>query len=181
VKTTTIIIAAVLLVGAVGSCTPLEDSDAELPPPTALEEPALPDTTDVPDRSDTAPAPENSLSPCSGETRQAIEDTVVGQVSAFSDGDFEEAYSYASPSFQAGVPLEVFRQIISVNYPQLLDATNARSGPCEADVAGGVSTIVMRFDTALDPTYTLRYVLELVEDQWRIAGASQEPVADTVA
>jgi hypothetical protein len=125
--------------------------------------------------------PAVSFTPCTDPTRTAIEATVVGQVEAFSAGDFDTAYDFASPSFQAGMPREVFGTLIRASYPQLLEATNARSGPCDADEDFGVSTIVMRFDTPQETGYTLRYILELVDDQWRISGAAQEEVADTVA
>jgi hypothetical protein len=125
--------------------------------------------------------PTIALVPCSDGTRQAIEATVVGQVDAFSAGDFESAYQFASPDFQEGMPLEVFGTLIRINYPQLLEASNARSGPCDADEDNGVSTILMRFDTPSEPGYTLRYLLEYVGDQWRISGASREEIPDTVA
>jgi hypothetical protein len=175
------LVAACFLAGILAGCTPPDSPGVEPPQPAVSQEPTVPDVAPTPDEPETPPPPERSLGPCSSETRQAIEDTVVGQVTAFSDGDFEAAYAFASPSFQRGIPLEVFGQIIRTNYPQLLAASNARSGPCDADLAGGVSTIVMRFDTPTDANYTLRYVLELVEEQWRIAGANQETVADTVA
>jgi hypothetical protein len=87
----------------------------------------------------------------------------------------------ASPSFHAGVSLEMFVRLIQQNYPQLLTANNARSGSCEADVDFGLATILVRFDTPSDPSYTLRYVVELVEGQWRISGANQETPVDTIA
>lgn len=140
----------------------------------------------LPELENTSPEPELdqpavSLLPCSAGTREAIESTVVGQVDAFSQGDFESAYAFASPVFQAGMPLEVFGTLIRINYPQLLEASNARSGPCDADEENGVSTIVMRFDTPSESGYTLRYILEYVDDRWRISGAAEEEIPDTVA
>lgn len=128
-----------------------------------------------------AAVPELDLSPCDDGVKNAIDATIGAQTQAFRDGDFDAAYALASPSFQAGVPIEMFSRIIRLNYPQLLTADNARSGSCEADVSNGLATILVRFDTASDPSYTLRYVVELVEGQWRISGANQEIVADTVA
>ena len=125
--------------------------------------------------------PELALSPCDDGVKGAIDATIGAQTQAFRDGDIDAAYALASPSFQAGVPIEMFSRIIRLNYPQLLTADNARSGSCEADVSNGLATILVRFDTASDPNYTLRYVVELVEGQWRISGANQEIVSDTVA
>lgn len=128
-----------------------------------------------------SPAPQLALNPCDEGVKNAIDATIGAQTQAFRDGDFDAAYALASPSFQAGVPLDVFSSLIQLNYSQLLTADNARSGSCEADVPNGVATILVRFDTSSDPNYTLRYVVELVEGQWRISGANQETVADTVA
>jgi hypothetical protein len=125
--------------------------------------------------------PELTLSPCDEVVKGAIDATIGAQTQAFRDGDFDAAYALASPSFQAGVPLDVFSSLIRLNYPQLLTADNARSGSCEADVPNGLATILVRFVTSSDPAYTLRYVMELVEGQWRVSGANQELVADTVA
>ena len=125
--------------------------------------------------------PQLSLSPCDDGVKDAIDATIGAQTQAFRDGDFDAAYALASPSFQAGVSVEGFSRIIRLNYPQLLTADNARSGFCEADVPNGLATILVRFDTSSDPNYTLRYVVELVEGQWRISAANQEIVADTVA
>ena len=125
--------------------------------------------------------PELSLSPCDDGVKDAIDATIGAQTQAFLDGDFDAAYALASPSFQAGIPVSVFTRIIRLSYPQLLTAENARSGSCEADLSLGLATILVRFDTSSDPNYTLRYVMELVEGQWRISGANQETAIDVVA
>jgi hypothetical protein len=125
--------------------------------------------------------PPITLSPCDDAVKESIDATIAAQTRAFRDGDFDAAYALASPSFQAGMPIDVFARLIQLNYSQLLTADNARSGSCEADVANKLATIVVRFETASDPAYTLRYVVELVGGQWRISGANPEVVADTVA
>lgn len=125
--------------------------------------------------------PQLVLSPCGDGVKDAIDATIGAQTQAFRDGDFDAAYALASPSFQAGITVDLFARLIRLNYPQLLTADNARSGSCEADVENGLATILVRFDTSSDPNYTLRYVVELVEGQWRISGANQETVVDTIA
>ena len=125
--------------------------------------------------------PELAWSPCDDGVKDAIDAIIGAQTQAFRDGDFDAAYALASPGFQAGIPVGVFTRIIRLNYPQLLTAENARSGSCEADLSFGLATILVRFDTASDPQYTLRYVMEMVDDQWRISGANQETFTDTVA
>lgn len=181
-------VAGLLLVSlAVTGCqTPVDEASGDIPP--SSEDDSTLEGTPESDSPPAESAPDSEtleltivLLPCSEGTREAIEATVVGQVDAFSVGDFEQAYQFASPGFQNGMPLDVFGTLIRLNYPQLLEATNARSGDCDADEDNGVSTIVMRFDTPSDPGYTLRYILEYVGDQWRISGASEQEVADTVA
>lgn len=158
---------------------------------TAVEPERTEVTTEAPDN---PPAPEPAqpnqprpqpptrvLSPCDDDVKDAIDATIGAQAQAFRDGDFEAAFALASPSFQAGFTVDVFARLIRLNYPQLLTADNARSGSCEVDNNNALATILVRFETASDPAYTLRYVLELVEGQWRISGANQETPVDTVA
>lgn len=169
----------VFLAGCQGSGPELDLEVAESPVIEQVDPP-----TDPPSMGEPEAAEESTglaLVPCEDETRGAIEATVVGQVEAFSVGDFEAAYAFASPSFQAGMPLPVFEQLIAVNYPQLLDARSARSGSCNADLDAGVSTIQIRIETNQDTTSTLRYVLEYIEESWRIIGASEEQTADVIA
>lgn len=169
----------VLLAGCQPSVPELDAELAESPvieqvdPPADLPSMGEPDPTDEPTGL--------ALVPCEDGTRAAIEATVVGQVEAFSVGDFEAAYAFASPSFQASMPLPFFEQLIATSYPQLLDARSARSGSCDADLDAGVSTIQIRIETNQDTSSTLRYVLEYVDESWRIIGASEEQVADVVA
>jgi hypothetical protein len=150
------------------SVTVAPDTPDESPPPPA------PDTSDT-------PTPELMLRACEEDIKQDIDRTIGAQTQAFRDGNFDAAYALASPSFQAGIPVEAFARLIRLNYPQLLTADNARSGSCEVDATDSIATIVVRFDTASDPEYTLRYVVEWVGDQWRISGANQEIPVNTVA
>lgn len=153
------------------------DTDAsvvEVPDNSPAPEPDVPE--------EPAPVvPQLVLTPCDDGVKDAIDATIGAQTQAFRDGDFDAAYALASPSFQAGITVDLFARLIRLNYPQLLTADNARSGSCEADVENGLATILVRFDTSSDPTYTLRYIVELVEGQWRISGANQETVVDTIA
>jgi len=124
---------------------------------------------------------EPGLGSCGESARDDIESAVIGQVEAFVAGDFDTAYSYATPEFQRAVPLEAFRQIIRSDYPGLLQATNPTSGVCDVDEERGLAMTVMTFTTPTTSRYTLRYVLEYVDDRWRIAGASEESVPGVTA
>jgi hypothetical protein len=143
--------------------------------------PATPDELPAPSDTPDAPPPTVVLRACEENIKQDIDRTIGAQTQAFRDGDFGAAYALASPSFQAGIPFDAFARLIRLNYPQLLTADNARSGSCEVDSTDSIATILVRFDTASDPAYTLRYIVEWVGDQWRISGANQETPVDTVA
>lgn len=173
-------VAGLFLVGCQGLGVPGEVSaPVDTAPHSDVTQDADGDSTDPGDTG--ADDQEVSATPCDAVTRAAIETAVIGQVNAFSLGDFDAAYAFASPGFQEGMSREVFGQLIRANYAQLLQATNPRSSSCDADEQNGFSTIVMRFDTPTTSGYTLRYVLEYVDNQWRIAGASEEAVPDAVA
>ena len=179
------LIATLLLAGflTTGCQSATGEDKAEIDTDTSVVE--VPDNSpapepDVPDEPQPV-LPQLVLSPCDDGVKDAIDAAIGAQTQAFRDGDFDAAYALASPNFQAGISVELFTRLIRLNYPQLLTADNARSGSCEADVENGLATILVRFDTSSDPTYTLRYIVELVEGQWRISGANQETVVDTIA
>jgi hypothetical protein len=143
------------------------------------------DTSDTPSDNQTDNTESEGSGPglgsCGNSTRADIESAVVGQVEAFVAGDFDTAYSYATPDFQRAVPLDVFRQIIRSDYPGLMQATNPTSGVCDVDEERGLAMTVMTFTTPTTTRYTLRYVLEYVDDRWRIAGASEESTPEVNA
>jgi hypothetical protein len=137
--------------------------------------------SDLPTDNSESQGSESAPGSCGAAVRADIESAIIGQVEAFVAGDFDTAYSYASPDFQRGVPLEAFRQIIRMDYPGLLEATNPTSGVCDVDEERGFAMMVMSFTTPTTSRYTLRYVLEYVDDRWRIAGASEESVPGVTA
>jgi hypothetical protein len=145
------------------------------------DSPSEPSPAPNPELDSSTPRPQLVLSPCEDATIQSIEDTVVGQVNAFGDGDFETAYGFASPSFRSGMPVEVFGQVIRINFSELLTVQAYRLSQCEADEANDVATVVVRFDTEENPDYALRYILERIDDTWLIGGASPEAVSETTA
>lgn len=176
----TLLVAGLMAAGC-QSATGEDSADADTDTPVV----EVPDNSPTPkpvDPDEPQPVtPQLMLAPCDDGVKNAIDATIGAQAQAFRDGDFDAAYALASPGFQAGMPLDIFARLIRLNYPQLLTADNARSGSCEADVENGLATILVRFDTSSDPNYTLRYIVELVEGQWRISAANQETVVDTVA
>lgn len=156
---------------------PPEPASIDDSPSGTLDESPAPEPADAQED-----APESlELRSCDDTVKAAIDQTIGAQTQAFREGDFDAAYALASPSFQKAMPIDVFSTLIRMSYPQLLTADNARSGSCEVNSSDSVATILVRFDTATDPTYTLRYIVEFVEGNWRIAGANQENIPDTIA
>jgi len=151
-----------------------DDQTVEVTPGTPAPQSSPPDQPALPDSSP-------GVTTCDDAVTEAIVAAIAGQSESLRGGDFEAAYAFASPSFQAAVPLDVFTRLIRQDYSPLLTADNPRAGLCEGDTDTGFATIQIRFATPSGPAYALRYTVELVEGRWRIAGAVEEAVTDTVA
>lgn len=156
----------VLVAGCSPQPTPVtEDSE----PGGAPSSPAPPDNSGGEDAgSEGAP----SLTECNSGDRGAIEGTIVAQTSAFADGDFERAYSYASPSFQSAITLDAFTQLIASSYGPLINQAELRFGDCLSDSTLGVGTIDARFDQDGVDVFAIRYFLQRTDVDWRVDGAS---------
>jgi len=174
-----VMLAALMLTG----CSLGEENDSRDSIPDQPETSTVPESPRVDPEPGDTPGEERppGISACDDDTKANIDTTIEAQTKAFRDGDFDAAYALASPRFQAGVTVDVFSTLIRLNYPELLTADTSQSRSCEVDSENGVATIVVRFETASDPAYTLRYVVELVEGQWRVSAATREIVADTIA
>lgn len=109
---------------------------------------------------------------CLGETQSSIEESISRQTSAFGDGDFELAYSIASPSFQRTVTLEGFIDIISGSYGPLIDSSELAYRDCLVDSAETIAIIDVRFIESGNVVYGLRYLMVNFEGTWRVDGAS---------
>lgn len=109
---------------------------------------------------------------CTPDQRSGMERTVRAQTEAFSDGDFEEAYAYASSSFQSAVPLMAFEQIILGSYGPLVISADLRFGECVVASAGGSGTLDARFSNNGTDVVGLRYVMVEETAGWRVDGAS---------
>ena len=164
------ILAAALLLGlpimAVAGCAavPGVPTAIEQPDPSPEPEPTEEDTAE-----DTA---ETGLVACTPDQRSGMERTVRAQTEAFSDGDFEEAYAYASSSFQSSVPLMAFEQIILGSYGPLVISADLRFGECLVASEGASGTIDARFSNNGTDVVGLRYVMVEETAGWRVDGAS---------
>lgn len=121
---------------------------------------------------DSQPGPEIEFSECSQVVQSGIEKTINAQTASFGVGDFELAYSYASPSFQASVTLERFIGIIEGSYGPLISSSRLSFENCIVNMETQVATIDVRFTEAGTEVYALRYALVETGLGWRVDGAS---------
>ena len=140
--------------------------------PTAIEQPPPAPEPERADEDTPEPTPDTGLVACTPDERSGMERTVRAQTGAFSDGDFEEAYAYASSSFQASVPLVAFEQIILGSYGPLVISADLRFGECLVASEGASGTIDARFSNNGTDVVGLRYVMVEETAGWRVDGAS---------
>mgnify|MGYP001598723129 CR=1 FL=1 len=164
------VLAAVILAGlplaAVAGCGVMPGV------PTAIEQPAPAPDPEPGEQDPAESSPDTGLLACTPDQRGGMERTVRAQTEAFSDGDFEEAYAYASSSFQASVPLVAFEQIIRGSYGPLVISADLRFGECLVASEDASGTIDARFSNNGTDVVGLRYVMVEENAGWRVDGAS---------
>lgn len=127
--------------------------------------------------SETEPQPEQSptetvkLVECGQREQDLIESTIDSQTASFAADDFQDAYSYASPSFKANVSLDAFIQIINGSYGPLISSSNLQYSNCVADTNLGLGFIDVRFTQSGTEVYALKYTMVSVDQGWRVDGA----------
>ena len=135
-------------------------SEQPAPAPVIPEEPVEPD------------GPVIQLVSCSQADRVGMEGAITSQTEAFVEGDFELAYSYASPSFQEAVSIDAFTSLIATSYGPLTTSADLRFGECLSDADSGIGTIDARFTEGGLDVLGLRYVMQDTSEGWRVDGAS---------
>ena len=142
------------------------------------ENQSVPPEADQPSQSHTPEEPENPSEPeietidCSQVIQSAIETTVNSQTASFAVGDYELAYSYASPSFQASVSIPRFIQIIEGSYGPLIQSSSLGFENCVYYPEPELATMDVRFSEAGVTVYALRYLMVETDLGWRVDGAS---------
>lgn len=120
-----------------------------------------------------------NLVECDDLERQRVQLPITQQTEAFGEGDFDTAYSMASPSFRAAVPLAAFQQLIDSSYGPLLRTTDLSFDACLIERDLDFATIDARFSQGGLDVFGLRYVVSDTEEGWRIDGASDLQVVGT--
>jgi len=140
--------------------------------PAAIEQPDPSPEPEQTEEDAAGDASETGLIACTPDQRSGMERTVRAQTEAFSDGEFAEAYTYASSSFRSSVPLMAFEQIILGSYGPLVISADLRFGECLVESEGATGTIDARFSNNGTDVVGLRYVMVEETAGWRVDGAS---------
>lgn len=157
-----------LLAGLLTGCTS-ETEVASSPTPS----PATSETTSAEPAPETqGPAPDPEARTCSFDVASEIESAIASQTGAFAEGDFELAYSFASPNFRKNVDLASFVRVIESSYGPLLGSSELRYSNCINSEEGGIALIDVRFVEGETDLYGLRYLMVLADEGWRVEGAS---------
>lgn len=166
------LVAGAVTVLALSGCAIQQDS-TEIQNESSVEQSdTAPKNQDPGTDTETDSDPEIEVVECSQVIQSGIEKSINAQTASFAVGDFELAYSYASPSFQASVSLERFIGIIQDSYGPLISSSKLGFDNCLVYPKAELATIDVRFTEAGSEVYALRYVTVETELGWRVDGAS---------
>lgn len=79
---------------------------------------------------ESAPFEELADGSCTNNQGQLIQEHISGQITALSNGEWERAYSYAAPGFQAVVSIDQFTFVIETDYQMLISSQDVQYGVC---------------------------------------------------
>jgi hypothetical protein len=169
VRSLTPIAIAGMVVVLAGCAAQVEDEPA--PEQSAPVEPDVSEPVeDTAESSD--PLEGVNLVECNDTEREAVSLPITQQTEAFGAGDFDTAYSMASPSFRAAVPQGVFEQLIASSYGPLLRSADLIFDSCLIERDLNFATIDARFNQGGLDVFGLRYVVSETDEGWRVDGAS---------
>ena len=166
------LVAGAVTVFAFSGCAIQQDSTEIQNDSAAEQSDTAPQNPDPGTDTETDMDPEIEVVECSQVIQSGIEKSINAQTASFAVGDFELAYSYASPSFQASVSLERFIGIIQGSYGPLISSSKLGFDNCLFYPNAELATIDVRFTEAGSEVYALRYVTVETELGWRVDGAS---------
>ena len=155
-----------LLAGCAGSSEPQASETSIEPEQTQSASPTPTDTEPSEE-----PEAQEPIA-CSEIAQVGIESTINSQTQAFSNEDFELAYTFASPSFRANVTLNSFVGIIAGSYGPLISSSTLSFRDCYTNPDESLGVIDVRFVQGGEDVYGLRYLMVETPDGWRVEGAS---------
>ena len=153
-----------LILTASGCAQPVVQESAPSETPTAQTQAPTEGPTESPE-----PMPQ----PCSESTQNQMEQTINSQLAAFGDQDFELAYSFASPNFQAAVGVGEFVFIIESSYGPLIGTSSLSFSDCLSDSAEQLGLIEARFLQESNDVLALRYLMVNTDQGWKVEGATR--------
>ena len=106
---------------------------------------------------------------CSSGQSQFVQEHISAQITAFSNADWESAYSYASPGFRAAIGIDQFIFIIGAQYPMLLNNQSIQFSDCT--LLGDEITQIVSV-TSENEIFGLRYSLSFDGEELGIESAS---------
>ena len=144
----------------------------EIPPTVSTSESPTETSSAAPAPDPQGPQADPQARTCSFDVTASIESSIRGQTEAFGAGDFELAYSFASPNFRKNVDLASFVRVIESSYGPLLGSTELRFSDCISNEEQTIGLIDVRFVEGETDLYGLRYLMVLADEGWRVEGAS---------
>ncbi len=111
--------------------------------------------------------------PCTSAQSKLIEKHISGQIDALAKKDWEAAYSFASPDFQAAVGVEEFAFIIGAQYAMLVENQGYKFDTCaiaNSSIKQEVSV------TSGDEVFNLTYRLSVDEAKLGVESAEVSKV-----
>lgn len=107
--------------------------------------------------------------PCPEALVSALSEVVLGQAEALGKGDWETAYTFASPSFRSAIGVEDFQYIVTADYLMLLTFEDATFAQCDVVAENAALFQVVVSSGAFQPV-TMVYQMIRDEGQWWISG-----------
>jgi len=154
------------------ACSAVQAEDQLYLPDVDEQQSPPPQQSETPEDSQNPTEPEIETVDCSQVIQSGIETTINAQTASFAVGDYELAYSYASPSFQGSVSISRFIDIIEGSYGPLISSTTLSFENCLYYSEPELATINVRFTEAGVTLYALRYLMVETDFGWRVDGAS---------
>jgi hypothetical protein len=111
--------------------------------------------------------------PCTSAQSKLIEEHISGQIDALAKKDWEGAYAFASPDFQAAVGIDEFTFIIGAQYAMLVENQGYEFDSC----AIANSAIKQELSvTSGGEVFNLTYRLSVVETKLGVESAEASKV-----
>lgn len=104
----------------------------------------------------------------SAEVRRQVVGVVESQFTAFRDGDYARAYSFAAPGIQQQFTVAAFERMVKDGYPIIAYWRAVSFGEVEDN--GREATVLVSVQGRGGRTLFFRYLLIREANEWRISG-----------